>query len=126
MNTRTHYGQLLVLLCTTSIVFVVFFISASLAHAQGSLVNPLAGAGHNNITDFVAGALKVLVKIALPVVAFFLVLAGFQYITAQGNASKISDAHRNFTFVVIGGILLLGAWVAATMIGGTVSQVVGG
>lgn len=126
MSTHTYAKRFAAFVYATVVALSVFIVSASLTHAQGKLVNPLAGAGHNTIADFVAGALKVLVTIALPIVAFFLVLAGFQYITAQGNASKISDAHRNFTFVVIGGVLLLGAWVVATMIGGTVSQVVGG
>lgn len=104
---------------------VAFLASASIALAQnGQLNNPLRSE-YSTVSTFVAGALKALVMIALPIVAFFLVLAGFQYITAQGNAGKLETAHRNFAFVVIGGMLLLGAWVVATMIGGTVSQVVG-
>ena len=101
--------------------FTWYAASASLALAQG-LQNPLQ---YNTIGEFVAGALKALVLIALPIVAFFLLLAGFQYISAQGNAEKIKDSHRNFLWVVIGGALMLGAWVLATLIGGTVQQVIG-
>lgn len=102
-----------------------FLASVSVAYAQnGRLNNPL-DAQYSSISAFVAGALKAMVMIALPIVAFFLVLAGFQYITAEGKPEAITKAHRNFAFVVIGGTLLLGAWVVATMIGGTVSQVVG-
>lgn len=96
--------------------------SASLALAQQGLKNPLQ---YNTIGEFVAGALKALVLIALPVVAFFLLLAGFQYISAQGKPDDIKTAHRNFLWVLVGGALMLGAWVLATLIGGTVQQVIG-
>lgn len=104
---------------------VIYTLALERAFAQsGRLENPLNNE-YSSVAGFVAGALKVLVVVALPVVAFFLVLAGFKYISAQGNSERIKEAHLNFLWVVIGGALILGAWVVATLIGGTVSQVVG-
>jgi hypothetical protein len=47
------------------------------------------------------------------------------YVAARGNAGKITEAHENFKYVIYGAILILGAWVIATIIGGTVTQILG-
>ena len=94
--------------------------SATAGFGSGStLQNPLQ---FNDIAGFIAGALKVLVLVALPIISLFIVYAGFMFVAAQGNTEKLSAARTNFFWVVIGAILILGAWVIATLIGGTVTQ----
>lgn len=95
----------------------------AIAAAQNELKNPLQ---FETIADFVAGALRVMVMVSLPIITLFLVYAGFQFIMAQGNQAKLTSAKTNFMFVVLGSLLVLGAWVIATMIGGTVSQLTSG
>jgi len=46
-------------------------------------------------------------------------------VLARGNSSKLDEAKKNFVYVIIGALLILGAWVIATLIGGTVTQLVG-
>lgn len=86
------------------------------------LQNPLR---FSSIERFIEGVLQAVVMIALPIIVAFMVYAGFKYIFARGNAGAISEAHRNFSYVIIGTILILGAWVLATLIGGTVTQLLG-
>ena len=107
---------------------VIFFASFAIAHsatdcAPGSLCNPLRPE-FSTIPTFVAGALKAVVIIALPVIVLFFVLAGFKFISAQGNPSELTAARKNFMWVVFGALLIMGAWVLATLIAGTVSQLV--
>ncbi|HWO07123.1 MAG TPA: pilin [Candidatus Paceibacterota bacterium] len=90
---------------------------------QKCLQNPLR---FPSIEQFIQGVLQAIVMIALPIITIFIVYAGFKYISARGNPSKIGDAHRNFMYVAIGAALILGAWVLATLIGGTVTQLLGG
>lgn len=78
-----------------------------------------------DIQTFVANALKALVMVAIPVIGFFIVVVGFKFVAAQGNAGKLAEARKNFLYVVIGAGLVLGAWVLATLIGATVSQLTG-
>ncbi len=111
MNKRT----LIPLLAALPVLF--FCVSA---YAQ-ILSNPLTA---TNITQFVATTLKVIVMIALPIIGFFIVLAGFQFIWARGNSSQLEKAKVNFMWVIIGSALVLGAWVLANMIGSTLSQIV--
>ena len=87
------------------------------------LQNPVSA--YPSIAAFIEGVLRAIVYIALPIIAFFIVLAGFQYVTARGDIGKIGDAHKNFRAVIIGAALILGSWVLATLIATTVSQLVG-
>ncbi len=75
------------------------------------------------IQDFVVKALKALVTIAIPIIGFFIVLVGFQFVVAQGKEAALTKAKKNFLYVIIGAALVLGAWVLATLIGATISGV---
>ncbi len=103
----------------------IFALSTGVAFAQTGgnavLQNPL-NSNFSTIPGFIAGALKVMVMVALPIITLFFVYAGFMFIMAQGNTGKLADARRNFMYVIIGALLILGAWVIATLIGGTVTQ----
>ncbi len=77
---------------------------------------------YTTIADFVAQALRVMVMVALPIISLFIVYAGFMFVIARGNEGKLSEAKSNFYYVIVGAILILGAWVFATLIGGTISQ----
>ncbi len=109
----------------TARAFTVLAISAFsplFASAQSTgLQNPLHA---QSIAEFIASALKVLVIVALPIITLFIVISGFMFVFARGNESKLTDAKKNFVYVIIGALLILGAWVIATLIGGTVSQLV--
>ena len=100
------------------------FVIPLAVFAQTSLENPL-NQEFSTIPAFIAGALKVLVMVALPIITLFVVVAGFMYIKAQGKSEALKEANRNFVYVLIGAMLILGAWVIATLIGGTVTQLVG-
>lgn len=115
---RTTYR----IFATMAFTLVLFF--AAIAHAQGGLENPL-NSNLSTIPAFIAGALKVLVIVALPIITLFLVISGFMFIKARGNPSELSKAKENFVYVIIGALLILGAWVIATLIGGTVTQLTG-
>jgi len=113
---------------------LLFFISALMwgiplyAAADSSgctgICNPLSDA-YSTIPTFIAGFLRVMVQIGLPVVALFMLIAGYKFASAGGNPEKLKEAKTNFVYVMIGALLILGAWVLATLIGNTVSQVVG-
>ena len=100
-----------------TIGFVI--IPAILFAATTELRSPVQD---QTISAFVARFLRAIVLIAMPVIALFIVYAGFKYVVARGNPGKIEEAHQNFLYVVIGAMLILGAWILATMIAGTVNQ----
>jgi hypothetical protein len=97
-------------------------LAADIAAAQNQqLQNPLT---INDISGFISLVLKVMVMVALPIISFFIVYSGFLFISAQGNQEALSKAKTNLLYVLIGSVLILGAWVISTLIGGTVTQLV--
>lgn len=120
MSTIRH--NLVKIASVAALSIAAVFLNFSVAYAQQGLQNPLK---YNDIQSFIAGALKTLVVVALPIITLFIVISGFMFVAARGNESKLEKAKENFVYVIIGALLILGAWVLATLIGGTVSQVVG-
>lgn len=92
---------------------------AHIAFAQTPFQNPVSA---NSIQELVSQALKVMVMVALPIIGLFVVYSGFMFVFAQGNQEALQKAKRNFLFVILGAILILGAWVIASILGNTVSQ----
>ena len=106
-------------------VLLAFFALVPFAEAQDvALKNPL-NPNFSSIPAFIAGALKALALIALPIITLFFVISGFLFLTAQGNEEQLKKAKNNFLYVVIGALLILGAWIIATLIAGTVNQLTG-
>lgn len=120
MNHQLQRARTYAAVIGASLFAAVFFIG-SVAHAAGELQNPL-NSNFSSIPQFIAGALKVLVVVALPIITLFIVISGFMFVMARGNASTLEKAKKNFVYVIIGALLILGAWVIATLISGTVSQ----
>lgn len=82
-----------------------------------------------NVPDFqtfIANFLKAIVEISLPILTLFIVYAGFMFVMARGNEEALAKAKHNFMYVILGAILILGAWVLATLIASTATQVLGG
>ena len=113
------------LVCAHTLLVSLFLLSMTLTvEAQEGLKNPL-NSSFSSVPAFIAGALKALALIALPIITLFLVISGFLFVTAQGNQEKLATAKKNFFYVIIGALLILGAWIIATLIAGTVNQIVG-
>lgn len=104
---------------TTALVLMAMPVYAQ------TLQNPL-NPSFSDIPSFIAGALKAMVTIALPIISLFIVYSGFLFLTAQGSEEGLSKAKTNFKYVILGAILILGAWVIATLISGTVTQLTSG
>ncbi len=87
------------------------------------LMNPL---GNTTIQQFFLNIIKVLLVFAVPIIVFFIIYAGFQYVTARGNTEKISKATSALTWALVGGVIILGAELILQVIQGTVNQITGG
>lgn len=84
------------------------------ANSRVTLQNPLSGI--NSIPDLLAAILQVFIIIAIPIIIFFIMLAGFKYVTARGNATQIGEASKALLYAIIGGVLILGATAIAQII----------
>ena len=76
-----------------------------------------------SVTDFIERILNIVVMIGMPIVVLALIWAGFLYVKAQGNPSKITEAHQTLLWTIIGAGLLMGSWAIANAIKQTVVDI---
>jgi Type IV secretion system pilin len=90
-------------------------VSAQTGPASRSVVlrNPLRV---DSITDLLEALLSIVLVLATPVIIFFIIYAGFLYVTAQGNAEQVKQATRALTYAIIGGVIIIGAMAIATIV----------
>lgn len=88
----------------------------NIAHAQGSrtLQNPVGG--FSSIPDLLNAIVNILMIFAVPIIVFFVIFAGFSYVTAQGNPEKIKTASRSLMYAIIGAVVILGAFAISTIV----------
>ncbi len=86
-----------------------------------SLQSPLAP-GIGSIEALLTTILNVLLVLAVPIIIFFIIFAGFTYVTAQGNPEKIKTATRSLTYAIIGAVLILGGVALSEIIAGVVNS----
>ena len=86
------------------------------------LSNPI---GSTSVTELVRQIVRVIFMLGVPVVSFFIIYSGFLLVTAGGNVEKLKTAKRAFLMSVLGGAVLLGAWVILEALQGTINQIRG-
>ena len=84
--------------------------------------NPL-GSKLNTIPDFIKAILNIVLVIGVPIITLAIIYAGFLFVTAQGNSEKLGAAKTTLLYTLIGAALLLGAFVIANAIKGTVEEI---
>jgi len=85
-----------------------------------SVQNPLAV---GTIQGLFQAIIDIVMVFAVPIIVFFIVYAGFLYVTARGNVDQIGKAHKALLYALIGGLLILGANVLIDVVAGTVNAV---
>lgn len=85
-----------------------------------TLTNPL---GNITLQGFFLKIIEILIIFAVPIIVFFIILAGFKYVTARGNMAKIGEATQALTWAIVGGVLVLGAEALLYIIQGTVNAI---
>ncbi len=65
-----------------------------------------------SIEKFLLGIASLALRFVLVVAAIFLILAGYQFMTSFGNQGKLTQAKNSLLFVVIGVLVVLGAYLA--------------
>jgi len=87
------------------------------------LDNPIKGV--KDIPTLVEKLLRIVLKIGAPLVALAIIYTGYLFIAAQGKPEKITDAKNALLFTLIGALILLGAYVIAESVVGTINAIRG-
>ncbi len=103
-------------------IYVPIFVTLTLVpfyFADGATItNPLKDI--RSIPGFIYAVLDLIVMIVTPLIAVFLMYAGFLYVSAAGNEAKIAKAHSVFLWTVIGAAVALGAKIFSFAVQGTI------
>lgn len=76
----------------------------------GTIPNPFNCTGNCTIIDLITAILRnIVMPIAAVGVTFWIIYAGFGFLSAQGNPTKINAARENLQWSLIGAGILLGA-----------------
>lgn len=86
-----------------------------------SITNPLKG-DIDTVPALIAEIIRIIVLIAVPIITLAIIYAGFLFVQARGNSEKLKEARSTLVAVLIGAAIILGAWVIAEAIGGTVDE----
>jgi hypothetical protein len=68
---------------------------------------------------------NLVIPIAVPGVILAIIYTGFLFVTARGNSKKIEEAQKAALYTAIGSAIILGAWVIASAISGTINAIRG-
>lgn len=112
-------------------ILAAWLLSAGSATAQSSATggtgseftfkSPLKDIG--GIDELVKAVIdKIVLPLGLSVAVIFIIYAGFLYVKAQGKPGEIANAHKALAWTLVGTAVLLGAWVLAGLVGGTIEQ----
>ena len=82
--------------------------------------NPL---GDTTFLGILNKILDLVFQIGVPVLVLFIVYAGFKFVVAQGSEKGIEDAKKSFYWAIIGGAILIGAKVIATVVTSTLGVI---
>jgi heme/copper-type cytochrome/quinol oxidase subunit 2 len=108
-----------------SIIAILLFLPSKIFAQVGNMNVNLSGANPikaNDIYGLVSAILDFVVKIGAVVVVFFIIYAGFQFVTAQGSEDKISKAKTTFFWTIVGALILLGALTLSNVVCNTANQ----
>lgn len=137
MNTMTqrnlaHLGAFLAIGTT---LFFFSFVSGAFAQGAsgaggggasgagcpaGQLCNPLKA---TSITQFLLALIDIILIFAMPIIVFFIIYAGFLFVTARGNEGQIEKARTALTWAVIGGVIVVGAKSIVDIVQNTVKSI---
>ncbi len=81
--------------------------------------NPL---NSDSILELIQKLLETVVQIGIPIIALAIVYAGFLFVKAQGNESKITEAKEVLKYTLLGAGIVLGATVISGVIQTTIKQ----
>ncbi len=104
---------------------VIFAGDISGSNSSATLKNPLDTNGSGSsmtFTSLLTLILKIVTEIGSIVVVFFIIYAGFMFVTAQGNEEKLTKAKNSLMWTLIGAAILLGANAIALAVQGTVTS----
>lgn len=131
MNKFTYFlirnKRILSVVYLAFVIFLPFAMSYAAADNAGvnldvRIKNPL-GSSITTLPAFIESALNIVLMVGVPIVTLAIIYSGFLFVVARGNSEKLGEAKNTLMYTLIGAALLLGSWVIAQAIQGTIADI---
>ena len=104
----------------TILITILFVPALAFAQVEGGIV-PCGGPGQEScsachLVKLVSNLMEFFVYAAVVVATLMFTWAGIKYVTSGTKPDQISEAHKIFFNVLIGLVLVLGAWLIVDLI----------
>ncbi|MFT5280902.1 MAG: hypothetical protein ACI9AR_000343 [Flavobacteriaceae bacterium] len=76
-----------------------------------------------SLQELLKKILDIVLTISIPIVAIFIIYSGFLFVTSRGDMEKLKTAKQALLYAVIGGAVVLGAWVISNAIAKTINEI---
>jgi len=86
-----------------------------------SLTNPFS---FGSVNQLISKLLDIIIQVGGILAFFFIIYAGFLFVTAGGDTGQIEKAKATFLTVVIGTAIVLGAKAIQALVSGTIDQII--
>ncbi len=121
---KNRKSKILIFVLFLALIITPYAVFAQLTGESGPIFdNPLRA---ETITDLLTDVLDIVVQVGLVVIVFFIIFAGFQFVTAGGNETKLINARKAIVATLIGSAIVLGSYAIATALKNTVDQLKAG
>ncbi len=119
MKMINHYQHSIV--ATSFVANVSYLMFPNLAYAEFGF-NISSHIGFTTFESLLVGILNIFLVIAIPIIIFFIIYGGFQYVTARGNVQQTEQATKTITYAIIGGVLAIGAVAISQVVANVVNS----
>lgn len=102
-----------------ALILINLFYFSSVAAQSIYFPNPI---NQNSLLELINAILRIVLQIGAILAVFFVIYSGFLFVTARGNPGKIEAAQKTFFYTIIGGLIILGAFVISEIIQSTVES----
>jgi hypothetical protein len=114
-----------ILLSSPLLPFIAF---AQTPPAQPFYQNPITYTGSDgkaihNIPQFLLAMVDLAFLVIMPIIVIFIIYAGFLFLTAGDNESKVSTAKKALLWALVGAAVALGAKVISMAIEATILEI---
>ena len=102
------------------VILPVFSFAVDDVTITTKIDNPLSA---DTLFCFLKDVLDVFLTVGIIIAVLFMVYAGFLFVTARGAEAQLTTAKKAFLGAVIGTAIIMGVWVIAQAIVGTVNAI---
>lgn len=113
-------NKFLIILLSPVIILPALVLAGSGPAGTPIFSNPLVGV--NSVTDLLVRVLDIVIQVGLVVIVFFIIFAGFKFVTARGNSTKLTEARDALISALVGSAIILGSYAIASALKSTVDQ----